>query len=353
MKIIFKILFLLQLGFTNPIWATAIQNNFFLSRTEVKTTLKSLNEAVDISSKINLSNNLAGILARHGDVKSNRLSTLFARLNDYTVSTNLSELNKADILSKNGVGVLYKFDNDKKFFIEYGDDGYPTGKAYDLQNSQVDVDKNTIGKIEVLHGAGNIFELSTFKNLTARIPTGSKLTNLKKAEFLTHGYKVKPTSGGLKTQIDDIIANGDNLGAKTEGIVDDIMSGNGYTKMDGKYGSNNGYDGVYIKGTASNPTEIVIIESKQFKYTNGVADDVLEHSGVTLNYPNQNTGLASQMSDTWIRQVAEKLSTNTNTKLMGDKIQELLLTDPSKIQKYLSAVDKTQGEINFLKLGNY
>lgn len=60
-------------------------------------------------------------------------------------------------------------------------------------------------------GAGNLFDLSVFKNLTPRIPTGSKLTNLKKSEFLTHGYKVKPTSGGLKTQIDDIIANGDNL----------------------------------------------------------------------------------------------------------------------------------------------
>jgi hypothetical protein len=172
----------------------------------------------------------------------------------------------------------------------------------------------------VVQGAGNIFEVSIFKNLTARIPTGSKLTNLKKAEFVTHGYKVKPTSGGLKTQIDDIIANGDNLGAKTEGIVDDIMSGNGYTKMDGKYGSNNGYDGIYIKGTASNPTEIVIIESKQFKYTNGVADDVLEHSGITLNPPSGTTQLPTQMSDGWINYVAGKLKNNPNTSVLGNKV---------------------------------
>jgi hypothetical protein len=72
-----------------------------------------------------------------------------------------------------------------------------------------------------------------------------------------------------------------------------------------------------------------------------------------LTPPSGTTPLLAQMSDGWIRQVALKLSTNTNTKLLGDKIQELLLIDPTKIKKYLVAVDKTQGEINFLKLGNY
>ncbi len=195
---------------------------------------------------------------------------------------------------------------------------------------------------------GKFFDLSTFKNLKARIPTGSKLTNLKKAEFITHGYKVKPASGGLKTQIDDIIANGDNLGAKTEGIVDDIMSGNGYTKMDGKYGSNNGYDGIYIKGTASNPTEIIIVESKQFKYRNGVADDVLEHGGVTLNPPSGTTPLPAQMSDAWIEYVRTKLGQSGKT-----DISNMIRDFDSKITKYVTAVDKTQGEINFLKLGKY
>jgi len=199
-----------------------------------------------------------------------------------------------------------------------------------------------------VQGAGNIFELSTFKNLTARIPSGSKLTNLKKSEFITYGYKVKPTTGGLKTQIDDIIANGDNLGAKTESIVDDIMSDNGYTKMDGKYGSNNGYDGVYIKGTIENPTEIVIIESKQFKYANGAADDVVEHGGITLNPPSGTTPLPSQMSDGWVDYVAGKLNDAGNT-----SVGNMIKLNDTKISKYVVAVDKTQGEINFLKLGAY
>jgi hypothetical protein len=136
-------------------------------------------------------------------------------------------------------------------------------------NQLKDYFQKTIGKNldDVVNGI-NTFDLSIFTNLVARIPTGSKLTNLKKAEFVNHGYKIKPLVGGLKTKVDDIIANGDNLGTKTEGIVDDIMIDNGYTILDGKYGSNNGYDGIYIRGTINNPTEIVIIESKQFKYTN-------------------------------------------------------------------------------------
>jgi hypothetical protein len=179
------------------------------------------------------------------------------------------------------------------------------------------------------------------------------LTNLKKSEFITHGYRVKPSSGGLKTKIDDIVANGDNIGTKTERIVDEIMSGNGYTRMDGKYGSNNGYDGIYIKGDINNPTEIIIVESKQFKYTNGAADDVIEHSGVTLNPPSGTTPLPAQMSDDWINYVADKLSKNTSTEVLGDKILEIMKLDRSRISKYVAAVDKTQSEINFLKLGQY
>jgi hypothetical protein len=222
-----------------------------------------------------------------------------------------------------------------------------TRKAVDALRSIVRRSADRLAR-RVVRGAGSFFDLSTFKNLTARIPTGSKLTNLKKSEFLTHGYKVKPTSGSLKTQIDDIIANGDNLGAKTEGIVDDIMSGNGYTKMDGKYRSNNGYDGIYIKGTTSNPTEIIIIESKQFKYTNGVADDVLEHSGITLNPPSSTTPLPAQMSDSWVQYVGNKLRSEGKT-----DIANMIRDFDDKITKYVSVVDKTQGEINFLKLGTY
>ena len=194
----------------------------------------------------------------------------------------------------------------------------------------------------------DVLNLTKFKNLTEVTPTGKNLTNLRKSEFTTHGYKVKPTSGNLKSRVDDIIANGDNLGVKTENIVDDIMTQNGYTKLDGKYGSNNGYDGLYVKGTVENPTEIIIVESKQFRYTNGAADEIIEHAGVTMNPPSGTTPLPAQMSDDWIEYVRIKLN---NAGKEG--ISNMLRNFDDKITKYVTAVDKSQGEINFLKLGKY
>lgn len=170
------------------------------------------------------------------------------------------------------------------------------------------------------------------------------MTYLKKSNFTNDGYKVKVQ----KEIIDDIKVNGDDFGAKTKGIVDEIMTQNGYERLDCKYGSNNGYDGIYIKGTASNPTEIIIIESKQFSYTNGGASGVIEHKNVKLNEPNDKAGLPSQMSDPWIEYVAGKLNAAGK-----QDIYNMILINKNKIIKYVSAIDTSKGDINFLKLGSY
>jgi hypothetical protein len=80
---------------------------------------------------------------------------------------------------------------------------------------------------------------------------------------------------------------------------------------------------------------------------------LIEHAGVTLSGPNGITGLPSQMSDEWIQYVANKLINNPLTEQLGNKINQLLQYDRSKIIKYVSAVDKSKAELNFLKLGNY
>jgi hypothetical protein len=196
--------------------------------------------------------------------------------------------------------------------------------------------------------AGNVFEISIFKNLTPRIPTGKNLTNLKKSEFITYGYKVKPSVESLRICIEDIKFNGDPLGRKTEGIIDEIMISNGYNKMEGKYRGNKGFDGVYIKGTAKKPTEIVIIESKQFRYIKDEADVLVEHSGMTLNPPSPATGLPAQMSEDWINDVSQNLR-NAGKLEISDMVDNY----PNLIIKYVSAVDKVLGEINFLKLDKY
>ena len=72
---------------------------------------------------------------------------------------------------------------------------------------------------------------------------------------------------------------------------------------------------------------------------------------MVLNCP-ASTGLPVQMSDDWLRYISrEKLQI-----LGGDKTKlsnRILSNQSSFIQKYVVAVDKTAGEINFLKLGNY
>lgn len=89
------------------------------------------------------------------------------------------------------------------------------------------------------------------------------------------------------------------------------------------------------------------MESKQFKYKNNVATELIEHNGIQLNSPNDKTKLPTQMSDKWIEYVGLKLENagKTNTSDM------LLYKD--KITKYVSAIDKTTGEIHFLKLDKF
>jgi hypothetical protein len=189
------------------------------------------------------------------------------------------------------------------------------------------------------------FDLTAFKNTSPKVPGGANKTNIGKTLW-DDAYKVKPKNGSsAEGVIDDVIANGDNLGAKTEGLVDDIMVNNGYSIADGKYfGANgvNGFDGVYYKGSLDNPSEIIIIESKQMSSS----------GSSTLSGPNSNTGLPSQMSDNWINYVANKLKNTSNVEL-AFKIEELQLTNTGFIKKYVAAIDKAKGELNFLKLDNY
>lgn len=59
------------------------------------------------------------------------------------------------------------------------------------------------------------------------------------------------------------------------------------------------------------------------------------------------------MSDDWIDYVANKLTKDSKTKKLGDKLEEVRLSNPDLIKKYVSAVDQATGELNFLKLKSY
>ena len=189
-------------------------------------------------------------------------------------------------------------------------------------------------------------DLSAFKNVIAKTPgvDNASLTNLPKT-FWDDAYKVTPEVGSpLKTKVDNIIANGDQGGNLTEELIDDIFAGKGYSQGDGKYfgdAGNNGLDRFYYKGDISNPTEIIVFEGKQM--TNGSA---------TLNSASNTTALPVQMRDSWIDYIAnEKLLKQTG--LQKQTGEAIISFGSNNIQKYVVAVDKSTGQINFLKLGSF
>ena len=136
------------------------------------------------------------------------------------------------------------------------------------------------------------------------------------------------------------MANGDALGTKTESIADDILGTDGFVKHDSKFGSNHGFDGVYIKHDANgNVQEIIINEAKQI----GTAGNI-KLNGVTVNK-------GPQMSDLWVRQTIEEMRSHPTSSISD--LGTVLFNNPSKIRKTVFGVDKATQEMVILKLSGY
>jgi hypothetical protein len=77
----------------------------------------------------------------------------------------------------------------------------------------------------------------------------------------------------------------------------------------------------------------------------------MTNGAATLNGANANTKLPVQLTEDWIRYIADR-------KLYGmgglkEQTAKAIQNAPSGfIQKYVVAVDITKGQINFLKLGD-
>lgn len=158
-----------------------------------------------------------------------------------------------------------------------------------------------------------------------------------------NAFVFEPDTPDLKNRVNDIIVNGDSKGKKTETIMSEIFEAKGFdTKFDGIYNDkDNGFDGVYVKGSIDNPTEVIIMESKQ-----------MDGFGIQLNKGDIETGLAPQMSSQWIDDTIKNLRgpPKYNTELAN-----LLLKSRKNnlIKKYVSAVDKSTAEIKILQLEEF
>lgn len=207
------------------------------------------------------------------------------------------------------------------------------------------------------------FDLNKLKGLLAQTPTGKYLTNISKNMFDQHGLSIaKSSEGNISVIIDDIMKNGDLRGEKTEAIIDILMDTKGYQKIDAKYNGVNGFDGCYIpKGqTLESATEVFISESKQFKQGKLAEFDEIAKtnydntSGLVLNSPS-STGLPTQMSDDWVEYVINKMrySSNIETQTIGNTLNNMYKTNPQIFTKYVNAIDKSTGEVWFMKLDNF
>ena len=237
------------------------------------------------------------------------------------------------------------------------------GKDGKLVTGTIEViEKDGVVGVRVLQevkGAEKILNVSEIKALTGVMPTGSKLTNVSFSKF-TKGFDADFVASLGSKYADDLtkIKQGlDKGGELTENIVSEALKKQGYTvtKDIGKYGSNNGFDVVAYKGTLDAPSEIMIIEAKQFKQGKILEefDDVVKQvgydpaSGLTINPANPETGLPTQMSSKWtFEHVADKLN-----KKGGDfKKISIALEKENIVDRYVFAIDKSDGASYFVKL---
>ena len=167
---------------------------------------------------------------------------------------------------------------------------------------------------------------------TVKLTTGSKIG----AKFMTENASIIKLKNPKKytTKIDDIIKNGDPNGVKTEALFDEILKEDSkYIVLDGKYGSNNGIDHLFID---QNTGTVWIVDSKQ------IASAKILEDGSTKVIENAAKKFR-QLSPKWIKQMADTLPEGS--------IEKKILEDAIKKQNVkigIVGVNKKTGDILLL-----
>ena len=183
-----------------------------------------------------------------------------------------------------------------------------------------------------------IVDPGTFKNLNPKpltnTPSGNSIT---KSFINENSNKFNLLDHNLGSQFDDIVANGDQYGHKTEDLIKEVIEDSGdFTWFDGSTGNIstttgrgiNGFDGVFVKGPLDNPTEIIINESKQ--WTGGS----VSLSGLAGNNP-------AQMTNEWIDKVANDLLTaNPPRPQLSNAILDAKID--GNLTKIVTVIDRTR-----------
>ena len=117
----------------------------------------------------------------------------------------------------------------------------------------------------------SIVDVAAFKNLTPKALVGGQSNSISRTFIDGNGIKFNVTEPSLKTKFDDIVANGDITGRKTEDLLTEVIEDGGlsdFKHFDGTYNNGiNGFDGVFVN---SETGEVIINESKQWTGVNSV-----------------------------------------------------------------------------------
>ena len=167
---------------------------------------------------------------------------------------------------------------------------------------------------------------------TVQLTTGSKIG----AKFMTENASIIKLKDAKRyaAEIDDIIKNGDLNGVKTEALFDKILKENSqYIVLDGKYGSNNGIDHLFID---QNTGTVWIVDSKQ------IASAKILEDGSTKVIENAAKNFR-QLSPKWIKQMADTFPEGSiEKKILLDAI------DQKNIKTGIVGVNKKTGDILLL-----
>ncbi|WP_371741678.1 hemagglutinin repeat-containing protein [Fusobacterium sp. DD12] len=149
-----------------------------------------------------------------------------------------------------------------------------------------------------------------------------------------NAYKLTDDTSKYASIIDDIIKNGDPTGIKIEKIVNDILRENSnFVILNGKYGSNNGIDHLFLNKKTG---EMWVIDSKQIgkaKTYEAGAIRVAENAAKDQR----------QLSENWIKAVANKLPKEEKN------ILESAIKD-KKIRTGVIGVNKETEDILFIPI---
>lgn len=265
------------------------------------------------------------------------------------------------VIGKIGKAV-YKTFKIFKIVFKYLDivvDAITLGYKTDLINGAVKISNSVGTKVAeiqdniikfVTNSAKSLIKVADLKLLKKVDPTPNGF--ISKGKLDADALRIKPENPQYQSTIDDIIANGDPNGDKTEGLIETLLHQDGYLPpkqsslypddFDVHLPGNKGFDNVLIKrDNSGNITDIIINESKQVSN----AGSVSLSNGVVGTAGSTCSG-CTQMSTDWIDDVLVRMDLQGgDLQTLASEINDFVNISGGTITQLVSGVNKSTGEL--------